>query len=165
VAETRAAARRFAEAIELVAETRAWPLVIGLVGPLGAGKTEWVRGLAEGLGVAPDEVASPTFVIASEYAGRRPLTHADFYRLESEAELEAAGFRDWLEPDHVIAIEWADRCAGALPADRVEVVLTRAPEAPDARRIELVGLGPLAKRVLERFASLATEQEERAPWR
>src|SRR5262249_46983245 len=79
--ETGRGARRLAEAIEAAEETRTVGLVIGLAGPLGAGKTEWVKGLAEGLGIEPDLVTSPTFVIASEYAGRRELVHADLYRL------------------------------------------------------------------------------------
>jgi tRNA threonylcarbamoyladenosine biosynthesis protein TsaE len=165
VEATREAARRLASSIELVDETRAAAVVIALVGPLGAGKTEWVRGLAEGLGVEPGVVASPTFVIASEYPARRPLAHADFYRLASEAELEAAGFLDWLEPGAVVAVEWADRFPAALPADRIELRLERVPEDPAARAVEVTGAGPLAKRVLEQFARLTREAGERAPWR
>jgi tRNA threonylcarbamoyladenosine biosynthesis protein TsaE len=163
-AETRAAARRLAAAIEQVAETRAVGLVVALVGPLGAGKTEWVQGFAEGLGVAPGLVASPTFVIASEYPGRRGLVHADLYRLESAGELEAAGFLDWLEPGRVVAIEWADRFPEALPADRLEVRIERVAGAPDARDLQVDGTGPLAKRVSDAFAKM-TREEEGAPWR
>jgi tRNA threonylcarbamoyladenosine biosynthesis protein TsaE len=163
--ETREAARRLAEAIEAVEETRAVGFVIGLSGPLGAGKTEWVKGLAAGLGIEPDGVASPTFVIASEYAGRRPLVHADLYRLESEGELEATGFLDWLAPGQVVAIEWADRFPRALPADHIEVRLTRDPATPDARCIEVHASGPLAARVLQRLDSESGRAEEGAPWR
>ena len=93
-------------------------LLIALIGPLGAGKTVFAKGLAEGLGIDPAVVASPTFVIASEYPvpdGRR-LAHIDLYRVESAAELEAAGFLDWLEPGVLVAVEWADRLPEALPA-------------------------------------------------
>lgn len=137
--------------------------VIGLTGPLGAGKTEWVKGLAAGLGIEPDGVASPTFVIASEYAGRRPLVHADFYRLESEGELEAAGFLDWLAPGQIVAIEWADRFPRALPADHIEVRLVRDTATPDARGIEVRAGGPLAARVLQRFDPGSGRAEEAAP--
>jgi tRNA threonylcarbamoyladenosine biosynthesis protein TsaE len=150
--ETREAARRLGVAIDGVPETRAVAFVIGLVGPLGAGKTEWVKGLAEGLGVPAELVASPTFVIASEYGGGRPLAHVDFYRLESEGELEAAGFVDLLDPGRVVAIEWADRFPEALPADRIEVRIARGAEEPETQReIEAVAWGPIATRVLERF--------------
>ena len=139
--------------------------VIGLTGPLGAGKTEWVKGLAAGLGIGPDLVASPTFVIASEYPGRRPLVHADFYRVESEGELEAAGFLDWLEPGRVVAIEWADRFPHALPADHVEVRLSRDPGTPDVRDIEVRASGPVAARVVEHFMAGAAHEEGAASWR
>jgi len=150
--ETREAARRLGVAIEAVPETRAIALVIGLAGPLGAGKTEWVKGLAEGLGIAGELVASPTFVIASEYPGARPLAHVDFYRLESEGELEAAGFVDLLDPGRVVAVEWADRFPDALPEERIEVRIARGVEEPETQReVEVVARGPIAGRVLERF--------------
>lgn len=139
--------------------------VIGLTGPLGAGKTEWVKGLAAGLGIAPDLVASPTFVIASEYPGRRPLVHADFYRVESEGELEAAGFLDWLEPGRVVAIEWADRFPHALPTDHVEVRLSRDPGTPDVRDIEVRAGGPVAARVVDQFLARTAHEEGAASWR
>jgi tRNA threonylcarbamoyladenosine biosynthesis protein TsaE len=133
-------------------------VVVALVGPLGAGKTEWVKGLAEGLGVDPRLVASPTFVIASEYPGRGPgirrLAHVDLYRLESEAELEATGFLDLLAPGTVVAVEWADRFPEALPADRIEVRIGRAREdGPDARDVELRAGGPVAWKVLGEFTN------------
>jgi tRNA threonylcarbamoyladenosine biosynthesis protein TsaE len=150
--ETREAARRLGVAIEAVTETRAVAFVIGLVGPLGAGKTEWVKGLAEGLGGKAEMVASPTFVIASEYPGARPLAHVDLYRLESEGELEATGFLDLLDPGRVVAIEWADRFLEALPGDRLEVRIARGAEEPETQReVEAVARGPIAARVLERF--------------
>jgi tRNA threonylcarbamoyladenosine biosynthesis protein TsaE len=127
---------------------------VALVGPLGAGKTAFVQGLAEGLGVDPGEVASPTFVIASEYPETRGLrlVHADLYRLESEAELEAAGFRDLLAPDVVLAVEWADRFPDALPRDRLEVRIGRQPGAEATHReIFAVALGPAAAQVLARW--------------
>jgi tRNA threonylcarbamoyladenosine biosynthesis protein TsaE len=152
VEQTRAAARRLGGAVEAVGEAETKTVVIGLIGPLGAGKTEWVRGLAEGLGVDPALVASPTFVIASEYPrpGGRTLAHVDLYRVESEGELDAAGFVDLLAPGAVVAVEWADRFPGALPADRLEVRIERpdAGSAPDLRSLELRATGPLAWKVI-----------------
>jgi len=163
--QTRQVARRLAAAIEAAPETRGVGLVVALVGSLGAGKTEWVKGLAEGLGIAPDEVASPTFVIATEYAGRRPLIHADLYRLARAEEVDAAGFGDWLAPGHVVAVEWADRFPDALPADRIQVRLARPATAPDERVVEIEASGPIAKDVLVRFEQSSHPEEEGAPWR
>jgi tRNA threonylcarbamoyladenosine biosynthesis protein TsaE len=148
--ETQEAGRKLGECID----DRG--LVIGLVGPLGAGKTVFVRGLAEGLGIDPSLVASPTFVIASEYPGKRPLAHVDLYRVESVLELEAAGFLDLLVPGAVVAIEWADRLPAALPADLLEVKIRRmgpAPQNPEPlREIEVLMLGSVAEDAGERWA-------------
>ena len=103
------------------------PAVIALTGPLGAGKTCLVRGLAEGLGIDPAEVSSPTFVICQEYGLERAVTlaHIDAYRLSSPEELETIGFEELLaSDDRLLAIEWADRIEEALPASRIEVVIT-----------------------------------------
>jgi tRNA threonylcarbamoyladenosine biosynthesis protein TsaE len=152
VTQTRAAARRLGVAIEAVADTAREAFVVGLVGPLGAGKTEWVKGLAEGLGIEPRLVASPTYVIASEYPAARVqglrLCHVDLFRVESEGELEATGFVDLLAPGAVVAVEWADRFPAALPSDRVEVHLLPEPEPSEARSIEIVARGPRAFQVV-----------------
>jgi tRNA threonylcarbamoyladenosine biosynthesis protein TsaE len=159
-AQTRAIAHRLARAIERVEETRRVGFVVALEGPLGAGKTEWVKGLAEGFGIEPDLVASPTFVIANEYDARRRLVHADLYRLEHDGELDAAGLGDWLAPGQVVAVEWADRFPGAMPEDRVVVRIARVANEPDAREIEIEATGVLAARVA---LHLASESEDEAP--
>lgn len=93
-------------------------LAIALVGPLGAGKTHLVKGIAVGNGLAdPDDVTSPTFVLASEYPGRFRLHHLDLYRLRHSAEVEALGLEEMTEKDRVAVIEWADRFPDALPTD------------------------------------------------
>jgi tRNA threonylcarbamoyladenosine biosynthesis protein TsaE len=89
---------------------------LALCGPLGAGKTHFVKGLALGLGIAASEVVvSPTFVLVREYQGRLRLLHADAYRLGSADELVALGLDEQLTPDTVLAVEWADRFASAVP--------------------------------------------------
>jgi tRNA threonylcarbamoyladenosine biosynthesis protein TsaE len=129
--------------------------VLSLVGPLGAGKTAFVKGLAEGLGLDPQVVGSPTFVIACEYPlpdGRR-LGHVDLYRVKSEDELDAAGFLDLLVPGVVLAVEWGDRLPGALPRDHLEVRIDRlSPEHDQARRFSLHP-GKGAEALAERFRS------------
>jgi len=85
--------------------------VLLLHGDLGAGKTAFVRGLAEGLGLDDDPVSSPTFTLVHEYAGGRvPLYHADLYRLPDGASLEDLGL-DEVADDGVVAIEWPERLA------------------------------------------------------
>ena len=81
--------------------------VLLLDGPLGAGKTVLVQGLAEGLG-SKAEVISPTFVLVRQYRGRLELVHADLYRLDDRVEIEALGLLE-LSADGVLALEWADR--------------------------------------------------------
>jgi tRNA threonylcarbamoyladenosine biosynthesis protein TsaE len=84
-------------------------LVIALSGELGAGKTQLVKGIARGLGITA-RVHSPTFTLVNEYAGGRlKLFHLDLYRLETRAQILAAGLEEFLQPDGVAVIEWAER--------------------------------------------------------
>jgi tRNA threonylcarbamoyladenosine biosynthesis protein TsaE len=93
--------------------------VLLLSGTLGAGKTAFVRGLASGLGVDPEDVSSPTFTLVHEYrGGRLTLYHADLYRLEKVA-TEDLGLEELGVKDGVLAIEWPDRLAHALPGARL----------------------------------------------
>jgi len=92
------------------------PSILALCGDLGAGKTQFVKGLARGLGY-DGEVASPTFPLLHEYhSGRHPLFHFDFYRLESEDDLRALDFEEMLGSG-VVAVEWADRFPDWLPPE------------------------------------------------
>jgi tRNA threonylcarbamoyladenosine biosynthesis protein TsaE len=93
--------------------------VVVLSGPLGAGKTRLVQGLAVGLEV-PGRVTSPTFVLVRRHAGRIPLVHVDAYRLEAAADLATLD-DDVLADDVVTCIEWGARVAAALPTDRLEI--------------------------------------------
>jgi len=84
-------------------------MVIGLCGDLGAGKTQLVKGLARGLGIA-QRVRSPTFALVNIYAGGRlPLFHLDLYRLDTREQIVAAGLEEYLNPAGVTVIEWAER--------------------------------------------------------
>ena len=146
---SRAAARALARSLDERG------LLVALVGPLGAGKTVFAKGLAEGLGIDPVRVASPSFVIASEYeaASGARLAHVDLYRVESAEDLEATGFLDLLEPGALVAVEWADRFPEALPADRLELRLERPlGGSADAQRVlSARGSGVVAASVLVRW--------------
>ena len=110
--------------------------VIVLEGPLGAGKTTFVKGLAEGLGfaAAAREAGSPTFVLAREYPGRLPLVHIDLYRLEAID----ADTADWLgetfDREAAVAVEWGDRAAHLLPRNHLWIRLAHL--GGDERSIE-----------------------------
>jgi tRNA threonylcarbamoyladenosine biosynthesis protein TsaE len=107
-------------------------MVVLLVGPLGAGKTAFARGLAAGLGCEPDAVSSPTFAIIQEYGGPTRLEHVDLYRL-SPAEVDDLLLEDLMD-DAVMAVEWPDRWARA-PGDAVRVTIE--PTGPGERRITI----------------------------
>jgi tRNA threonylcarbamoyladenosine biosynthesis protein TsaE len=107
-AETRAIAASLAGALSPGA-------VLLISGDLGAGKTAFVRGLAEGLGAGPDEVTSPTFTLVHEYrGGRLPIVHVDLYRLDS-IDLDDIGLDPDLASAGVVAVEWPDRLSRAIP--------------------------------------------------
>jgi tRNA threonylcarbamoyladenosine biosynthesis protein TsaE len=114
--------------------------LVRVAGPLGAGKTELVRGFAEGLGVLPDEVASPTFALVHEYGpeGRPPLlVHADLYRLLGDERLDAAieglGLDEARERGAVVVVEWPE----GLPVSPGDLEVRVAPERDGTRRIEV----------------------------
>ena len=122
--------------------------VLGLTGPLGAGKTCFVQGLAAGLGVPPEAaVTSPTFVLVAEYPGRVWLRHADFYRVENYARLLDAGFDDLLSADGVLVVEWPERFPEALPAERLELRIE--PAGGDERELRFTARGARAQELLK----------------
>jgi tRNA threonylcarbamoyladenosine biosynthesis protein TsaE len=126
-AETRDLAARLATA------ARAGDLLC-LVGDLGAGKTQFAKGFAVGLGI-DDVVSSPTFVLMAEYAGRLPMFHLDLYRLADAADALAGGLIDERQAEGVALVEWAERLGEALPVARLDVVIDGTGDDP--RRISL----------------------------
>ena len=109
--------------------------VVSLVGELGAGKTAFAQGLAQGLGVA-GPVTSPTFTIVQEYEGRLPVAHVDVYRLDTVQDLYDLGFDELIDDGRVTIVEWGDLIAQALPADHL-VVRIDAGAADTERVLEL----------------------------
>ena len=114
--------------------------VVCLVGEMGAGKTVFARGIAEGVGVPRGRgVRSPTFTLVHEYMGRHPVYHLDLYRLGREEELEGIGWEEYLYGQGVTVIEAAEKMRSRLPEERLDVMLGR--EGPRRRRLTLVGYG------------------------
>lgn len=112
--------------------------VIAYFGDLGAGKTAFTRGVAEGLGVS-EQVTSPTYTIVNEYlSGRLPLFHFDMYRLGSSDELFDIGWEDYLARGGVCAVEWSENVEDALQ-DAIRVTIEKDPVEPDTRRITIEG--------------------------
>jgi tRNA threonylcarbamoyladenosine biosynthesis protein TsaE len=121
--------------------------VVGLVGPLGAGKTTFVQGLARGAGVPPERhVASPTFALVNEHPGRVALVHADLYRVEDQRELAELGLTDAFDRA-AVAIEWLDRFPDAAPDARleVEIAIVDAESGGEGRRLTLRPRGARAE--------------------
>ncbi len=107
--------------------------VIGLIGPLGSGKTHLIKGIAEGTGATDaNRVSSPTFVIVNEYLSTGvglDVYHIDAYRIQSIAEFEMLGFDEFCGPDSVVVIEWADKVAQSLQnIDPIQIELSHIDE-------------------------------------
>jgi tRNA threonylcarbamoyladenosine biosynthesis protein TsaE len=126
--------------------------VVALVGELGAGKTQFVRGACVGARVPPGEVSSPSFAIVATYRGRVPVHHADLYRIADEDELYATGFGDLVGAEGALLVEWADRIPCALPEERLTVRLGHDAKAPSVRHVELEGVGERHARLAKRLA-------------
>lgn len=127
-AETRTIAAR------LAADLRPGAVLL-LTGDLGAGKTAFTRGLAEGLGIDPDEVTSPTFTLVHEYrGGRLPLIHVDLYRLD-RADLDEIGLDQDLADTGVVAVEWSERLSRPITGAIIVAILD---QGEDRRSIEII---------------------------
>jgi tRNA threonylcarbamoyladenosine biosynthesis protein TsaE len=112
--------------------------VIGLSGDLGAGKTQLVKGIARGLGITM-LVHSPTFTLVNEYGGGRlRLFHLDLYRLETRGQMVSAGLEEFLQPEGVTVIEWAERWFGKHSTSNLENV----------RRVNIEIIGELERKII-----------------
>lgn len=109
--------------------------VVALQGDLGAGKTHFVKGVAQALGIKKHKVQSPTFSLINEYGGNPPLYHFDCYRMESIREALEIGIEEYLYGDGVCIIEWPERIQSLLPAGTIWITLTA--ESPNQRRLSI----------------------------
>ncbi len=133
----------------LLAGELAAGMVVGLVGPLGAGKTRLVKALAAALGVDRDDVSSPTFVLIQEYPARIPLFHFDAYRLRDVEEFLELGAEELMASDGVCLIEWADRVTDVLPPDTLWIEIRLV--SPTSREWEFRADDPQTERVIARL--------------
>jgi tRNA threonylcarbamoyladenosine biosynthesis protein TsaE len=122
---------------------------VGLTGQLGAGKTLFSRGVAQGAGVQVEDVSSPTYSIIQSYEGRLTLHHADLYRLSSEADLFSTGFHDLLEDEGAFLVEWIDQVRGAAPDDALRITLEVT--SPETRKLTVTTSGPKSEALLTRW--------------
>lgn len=114
--------------------------VVALVGELGAGKTQFIKGLAAGAGVGkPTYVSSPSFTLINEYPGKVPFYHIDLFRVENQKEAEGLGLEDYLHGGGMTAIEWADKIPSLLPREMLSIHLVNT--GKNNRSIEVKGKG------------------------
>ncbi len=126
--------------------------IIALVGELGAGKTQFIKGLAAGVGVGNSTyVSSPSFTLIHEYPGETPFYHIDLFRLGGEKEAQELGLEDYFQGSGIAAIEWADKILSLLPKELLFVSI--AYEDKNLRTLEITGRG-------NRFEELVKELSE-----
>jgi tRNA threonylcarbamoyladenosine biosynthesis protein TsaE len=113
--------------------------VVALTGPLGAGKTHFVRAIVEGLAGDGRRVSSPTFALIHEYEARLPVYHFDAYRLPNEAAFAELGVGEYFDGAGVCLVEWADRVESVLPAEHLRVTIEVTGET--SRRFVIEGRG------------------------
>lgn len=125
--------------------------VVGLIGDLGAGKTRFVKAIAESCDVPADEVNSPTFTLIQEYQGSVLIRHCDAYRLRSPEEFADLGLDELFADEGIALVEWADRVEEYLPRDRLEIRF--AIISPEVRNIELRATGRRSREILSQLAA------------
>ncbi len=125
---------------------------MALVGELGAGKTQFIKGLAAGVGVGkPAYVSSPSFTLINEYPGGIPFYHIDLFRLGGEKEAEDLGLEDYFRGGGITVIEWADKIPSLLPEEMLLIHI--AYTGKNTRTLEIIGKG-------KRFEDLVKELSE-----
>jgi len=150
LAQDEEGTRLLAQQLVAVLPTR---LTIGLIGTLGAGKTRLVQAIAAAVGIDPESVTSPTFVLCQHYHGRQTIFHMDAYRLSDIDEFIELGADEYFDADGWTLVEWSDRVAPAMPLDRIDISIEITGE--HQRQFHLVAHGEAARAALRRLAELA----------
>lgn len=126
--------------------------VVALVGELGTGKTQLIKGLASGIGVKRSSyLTSPSFVLVNEYGGKIPFYHIDLFRLKDEREVEGLGLEEYLQGNGITAIEWADKIPSSLPKELLWIYLYYT--GKQTRSIELIPKGERYEKLLKILSS------------
>ncbi len=114
--------------------------VVALVGELGAGKTQFIKGLAAGVGIESSAyISSPSFTLIHEYPGETPFYHMDFFRLGREQEAETLGLEEYFQGRGITAIEWADKIPSLLPEELLFICMAYVDK--NIRSLEIAGNG------------------------
>ncbi len=126
--------------------------VVALLGELGAGKTQFIKGLAAGAGVGkPTYVSSPSFTLINEYPGKVPFYHIDLFRLASQKEAEGLGLEDYLHGGGIAAIEWADKIPSLIPGEMLSIHIVYT--GKNTRSIEMKGRGKRYEELVSQLQS------------
>lgn len=124
--------------------------IVCLFGELGSGKTVLTKGIASGLGIEPDKVISPTFILLRRHLnGRLPLNHFDLYRLKSMNDILNLGYEEYFYGDGATVIEWADRLKGITPNEFLKVEILH--RGLSQREIKIVAFGRRYEELLKRI--------------
>jgi tRNA threonylcarbamoyladenosine biosynthesis protein TsaE len=130
--------------------------VVALVGELGTGKTQFIKGLAASVGVGnPTYISSPSFTLINEYTGRIPFYHIDLFRLKTEREAEELGLEEYWGGEGITAIEWADKTLSLLPKELLWIQICYT--GKQTRSIEIISKGIRYEELLKEFGVRSTE--------
>jgi tRNA threonylcarbamoyladenosine biosynthesis protein TsaE len=130
--------------------------IVALVGELGAGKTQFIKGLAAGVGVGkPTYVSSPSFTLINEHLGKVPFYHIDLFRLKSEKEAEELGLEEYFQGGGITAIEWADKIPSLLPEEILWINICYT--GKNIRSFEMIGKGMRYEELLKKFGIRSAE--------
>jgi tRNA threonylcarbamoyladenosine biosynthesis protein TsaE len=124
--------------------------VVALVGELGTGKTQFIKGLAVGVGIGkPTYISSPSFTLINEYKGKIPFYHIDLFRLRAEKEAEDLGLEEYFQSEGITAIEWADRIPSLLPREMLWIQISYT--GKNTRSLEIIGKGKRYEELINRL--------------
>ena len=123
--------------------------IVALIGDLGAGKTRFVKAVAQEFQVPPEHVNSPTFTLIHEYEGRVIIRHCDTYRLHNAEEFADLGLDELFAADGIALVEWADRVDEYLPRDRLQIRISI--DSPTTRTIEALATGKRSRQILNQL--------------